>query len=683
MKLRALPLLSLLAAAPLHAQVFDAGGGQPAAQPGTAAAAQPSAPKALLGNDVPFVDPGSEMAQWDGKMWNVTNNRLFRARFEKYLAAPEENTARDAEYRQLLLDAMKAMSPSRPGGPSVPETMRLLVKAADFPIDARLCDSLAQAVYGVVLNRKNQRLLAQMNKELEKDRHNQGWNLEVSAAAAETRQKMNAPAQGGGGGGGNGGNQPNGQGQGQGQNNAGRPAQSSGQSMESQLGEFSRAGSYIKKIIEIDTARIANSAKMTAGDLKSKVEFQALIVQFFLQRRFEHTILSCRLYRNLYEDGDSELKLKEGSDVEKMFTRTTGTTPTVSALDALASEFIRDVDEGVVAFEYLSEKNELESASKRLSEAFVIGEYLPRMRTLTRARKEKVLEFVRDANQLISAIEVKDYSLAEEVVERLRKNGKDFDYAKPRAAIETARAASALHIQNARSAAIKKDDKKVAEEIEKAALIWPTNPDLKAFATQVATYGDMNSRVLNDLDTLLAQKNFREIAREHIKYSGAVLGKPEYEEKLKAALEKVAPVDKVVAIADEMVKAGDSAGAWERLEEAAKDYPDDNEINRRRAELSGKNADFINAIMEARKHETSGRSGVSLSWYLRAERLYPASLMARKGIDRIADKILPESAPETAPSSFPDPGVSSSPATSPGAAPTDPFNGGSTTGSNP
>jgi hypothetical protein len=132
-----------------------------------------------------------------------------------------------------------------------------------------------------------------------------------------------------------------------------------------------------------------------------------------------------------------------------------------------------------------------------------------------------------------------------------------------------------------------------------------------------------------------------------------------------------------------MVKAGDSAGAWERLEEAAKDYPDDNEINRRRAELSGKNADFINAIMEARKHETSGRSGVSLSWYLRAERLYPASLMARKGIDRIADKILPESAPETAPSSLPDPGVSSSPATSPGAAPSDPFNGGSSTGSNP
>jgi tetratricopeptide (TPR) repeat protein len=432
-------------------------------------------------------------------------------------------------------------------------------------------------------------------------------------------------------------------------------------------------------MVEIDATRVANAAKMSAGELKSKVEFQALIVQFFLQRRFEHTILACRLYRNLYEDGDSELKLKEGSDVEKMFTRTTGTTPTVSALDALASEFIRDVDEGVVAFEYLADKGELESASKRLSEAFVIGEYLPRMRTLPRSQKEKALAFVRDSNQLISAIEVKDYSLAEEIVERLRKNSRDFDYSKPRAAIETARAASSLHIQNARSAAIKKDDKAVAEEIQKAALIWPTNPDLKAFATQVATYGDMNSRVLNDLDTLLAQKNYREIAREHVKYSGAVLGKPEYEQKLKAALEKVAPVDRVTALADEMVKAGDSAGAWERLEEAAKDYPDDNELNRRRAELAGRNAEFIHAINEARKHEDSGRTGVSLSWFLRAERLYPNSLMARKGIDRLADRILPESA--TASSTQDNPVYASPPtstASDPATPPANPFPGEST-----
>lgn len=623
LRLLLLPLTAVLA----HAQVFDAGDAQGGGSPGgnnttiINNGGQQQKPKSFLGQDVPFMDPGSETAQWDGHMWNVTNNRLFRARLEKYLAAPEESGPKDKEYRDLLLNAMKAMSPSNPGGPDVATTMRLLVKAADFPIDARLCDSIAQAVYGVVLHRKNERLLAKINKEMDKERHNTGWNFEVAGEAAKSRQKMEGPA-------------PGTTGAGQGQQ---KPAP-----VEATASEYTRVGSYIKKIVEIDAAKVANAAKITASELKSKVEFQALIVQLFLQRRFEHTILSCRLYRNLYEDGDSELKLKEGSDVEKMFTRTTGTTPTVSALDALSSEFIRDVDEGVVAFEYLAEKNYLESASKRLSETFMIGEYLPRMRTLPRAKKEQVLAFVRDSNQLISAIEVKDYTLAEEIVERLRTSAKDFDYSKPRAAIETARAASALHIQNARSAAIKKDDAKAAEEVEKAALIWPTNPDLKAFATQVATYGDMHSRILNDLDTLIAQKNFREVFREQTKFSGAVLGKPEYETKLKEVLEKVASVERVVITADELVKAGDNFGAWERLKEASANFPDDNEVNRRLATLSQKCSTFINALNAAMADEEKGRLGISLSGYLRAEKLYPNSLFAKRGIERLAGQILPE-----------------------------------------
>ena len=38
----------------------------------------------------------------------------------------------------------------------------------------------------------------------------------------------------------------------------------------------------------------------------------------------------------------------------------------------------------------------------------------------------------------------------------------------------------------------------------------------------------------------------------------------------------------------------------------------------------------------------NARAGISLSWYLRARRAYPNSLMAKQGIERLADKILPE-----------------------------------------
>jgi tetratricopeptide (TPR) repeat protein len=639
-----LQLISLILAVAAPAQVFDptASGGAtaPATSGGTPSATSGGQPKQFLGQDVPFMDPGSETAQWDGHVWNITNNRIFRARFEKYLATPEDRTGKDAEYRELLAGANKFLSPANPGGPDIASAMRNLVKAADYPIDARLCDSIAQAVYGVVLHRKNERLLARINKELEKERHNAAWNFEVQADAEKTREKMSQPTATSG----RGGQQA--------------PQQQQNTKTVSQTaGEFSRAGSYIKKIVEIDATRVANAAKMTASELKSKIEFQALIIQLFLQRRFEHVIISSRLYRNLYEDGDSQLNLKEGSDVDKMFSKSLGTTPTVGALDAMSSEFIRDVDEGVDSFVYLADKHDLESASKRLMEAFTIGEYLPKMRTLPRTQKEKVLTFVRDTNQLLSAIEMKDYTLAEEIVERLRKDAKDFDYSKPRAAIETARAASGLHIQNARSAAIAKDNKKAAEEVEKAALIWPTNPDLKAFSAQVATYGDMQSRILNDLDTLIAQNNLREIWREQVKYSGAVLGRPEYETKLKAVLEKVRDVEKVVITADEMERGGDRYGAWDRLKEIAETAKDDNEVNVRLARLSEHCAEYIRVLKDAKEHEDKGRNGVGLALYLKAERIYPHSLLAKAGIERLADKILPEDAPDksTAPAEPPVP----------------------------
>ena len=86
--------------APLFAQVPDApapaapapAAPAPAAGPGPAAGPQNN----FLGKDAPFLDPGSEIMTWDGKAWNVNNNRLFSARFEKYLNSEAENSAADA-----------------------------------------------------------------------------------------------------------------------------------------------------------------------------------------------------------------------------------------------------------------------------------------------------------------------------------------------------------------------------------------------------------------------------------------------------------------------------------------------------------------------------------------------------------------------------------------------------------
>ena len=129
--------------------------------------------------------------------------------------------------------------------------------------------------------------------------------------------------------------------------------------------------------------------KKELSELQAKVEFQALMVQFLMQRRFQHVLLSTRFYRALFTDGDTKLNL--GKDATDLFAKSTGMPPTVSVIDSMANEMVRDVNEGVKAFDFLLEKGELQGATMRLQEVFVTGEYMPSVRLVPRICGELIV----------------------------------------------------------------------------------------------------------------------------------------------------------------------------------------------------------------------------------------------------------------------------------------------------
>ena len=96
-------------------------------------------------------------------------------------------------------------------------------------------------------------------------------------------------------------------------------------------------------------------------------------------------------------------------------------------LDALANEAIRDVDEGIESYKFLLEKNELKSATERLFETFMMGEYMPSVRKLSRDEKRRALEFTQKTNELLAALEVNDLTRAEDLIRELSKTARDFD----------------------------------------------------------------------------------------------------------------------------------------------------------------------------------------------------------------------------------------------------------------
>ena len=595
---------------------------QPAARaPNGGAPADPGAqvgPNAgnssFLGKDVPFFDPGSNIVSWDGKSWNINNNALFEARFEKYLNAPPAVTPPESEYQALLQQIMDKLSPGRITPRSTDEAFQLLAKASRYQEDANLCDSIANQVYSSWLARKNNDRLNAAGKTLEDEKKRLEWNARITAEGNKLESSGSAKSKEG--------------------------AANNEQRQQQQLSREMQLQPILTRLAEITALMRANQLKREVAELQVKIEFQSLIVQHFLQRRFQHALIGTRFYRSIFADGDSQLRV--GEDAKNLFAKTSGLPPTMGTIDSLANEIIRDVREGVQAFKFLLEKNELQSATKRLAETFMIGEYLRDVRTLDRDDKRRALAFVQKSNQLISAIEVKDFALAEKLVTELSQTATDFDVSKPMAAIETAKQISAMHIAKARNAAVSGDKETLEAELKAATEIWPRNPALTEVSQMIFSQADVQSRALVDFDQLLSQKNYRQILDDRMRFIAATAMYPQKQEQLRKVLEDMQVIETSIIQAQEIEKRGDYAGAWESAEKAFRNFPDDNRLNQVRANLTTKAADFVHAIRQAEQLEQKDQPGSSLSWYLKAQNEYPASEFARQGVDRLTKQILPD-----------------------------------------
>ena len=93
---------------------------------------------------------------------------------------------------------------------------------------------------------------------------------------------------------------------------------------------------YTTRLAEILATIKANQAKKELTTLQAKIEFQALFVQLFLQRRFQHVLIGTRFYRAIFRSGES--KLEVGKDTKDLFEKSSGMPPTVGTLDSFAHE---------------------------------------------------------------------------------------------------------------------------------------------------------------------------------------------------------------------------------------------------------------------------------------------------------------------------------------------------------
>ena len=588
---------------------------------GAAASSKGSDP--IMGNVLPLFDPSTETVMFEGQMWDINNNRIFNARFEKYLNSPPANSADDAAYRATMDGIRQALSPhnkAKGGRVDLNGAVALLEKASTFPQDGKMSESIANAVYRIWLARKQGQELQMANERLRKQRSDTVRNAELAGRPGALRQ-------GGSSKGSNGGAAP-------------QPDKA-----EDMVGRLSAAGEYATRYAEIQAKITANEGVMAISEVESKVEFQGLMVQFFAQRRFEHVVAATRIYTEFYNDGGGRIQIKEGSDAGKLFKEGAGFDPTVTSLDSLANEAIQDTNQAIEAFNFLIEKDERASASKRLMEAFMIGEFLPPVQTVSLEKKQSILKFVEAYNQLLSSLEVKDYTLAEEKVNQLRQLAGDFDHSKPMAAINTARLTSNMHVQTAVNEALRGNEQAYKENIAAATQIWPTNPELKTAFDAISKQGNRQIQTINDLDRLIATRSFRQIQNDSGRYIAAVVDDPKRQEDLQQIIKNITTIDISIQQARKLAEVGNPYGAWETVEEVFKQFPDDPPLSKVRSDFATEVAPFVSALKRAGDLEERGQTGAGLAWYLKARQMYPPSTLASQGIKRLVDQVLPDQVP--------------------------------------
>ncbi|MGL5019156.1 MAG: hypothetical protein ACRDBP_13560 [Luteolibacter sp.] len=616
-------LLPLCLAGLAHGQVYTPPADDkpaPAATPNDSgpAPAKKEPAASPLGQEIPLLDPSAETITVGGVAIPLGDNRLLKARFEKFLSQPPETDESAAIYRATIAEILATISPFRAGGPDLYAAFKQLPGASAYPGDANLCGSLAESIYMAMLAKQDVNGLTKLNTSMEDEKRSiiaeADWKArhERDIAMGDTKD-------------------PKEKGKGS------QPSQTAGSGTNSL-----NYANTLRRIAEIEALKKANIVRTEAGTIRTKAQYQVSMIQWFVQRRYEHVLMAARFYNQIWKDGDATLRIDKNSDVSKLFTESVGVSPTVASLDSLSNEAIRETGKYVEAFDLMLSRGELHSASQRLMEAFALGEYLSPVATMPLEKKRRVAEYVRDLHELYGTLQARDYTKTMELADRLKSAAKDFPSSKVDSAIAGYTLASDLAIEEAKAHLLAKENEKSAEKIKAAAEIWPTNPKLKEFRTLVsASSGLVTAR--NDFDRLLSEGNFREIARRQYEIAPVIQGDATREDAFKQIMTNLKKIEIALEKASEFSKSGQNYAAWEQLANLREQFPDDPKLGRELELLAPKVADFTLALDKATQFEKRNpkQIGSALSWYLKARSIYPQSDLADAGAKRLANEILP------------------------------------------
>lgn len=603
-----------------------------------------------------------------------------RARFVTYLSLKEVPDARIQEY----FGKMAQVSQTLKAGQVFTAWQQLSALGEYKDLDAGLSKEVANHIESIWNTGRTRNDLARENDKLRGNIETYNHNADLIADDLH-QQSLDEKQKGGGGKGGGGGNANNQNVTNSPLNNpnadpvaaqaAIMPTMSEGLERKMEL-----TGEYLKLLEARANIRL-NEIRVNRMTDMDRRDFSDYIRTLYNGHRYFHVVLAADFYRAIFNEGsypsdlinqnvvaagnnaqtanDSALKLANSMGVNSrgpirglnqignlVSGDHAGQAPASNQPMSIAEEVTsaleinHRVTQTIDVFKYKAGKGEIATAAEQLQQAFLGNEFHPALQGLSRDEKEKVGLFLAKLAVLKNQLEVRQFEQVEGQIADIKKIANDFDSTKPLALVNAVKLESRLRLGKARLLAQGGQLNESMIEFQTAAEEWPGNPDLQTSSNAFFNTEDVQNQSTTEFDRLAKDQNYRAIFDKQLVYAMAVKGDATRVQQLKDALEKVQKAEMAAQTANAMTMSGNIDGAWETVEMATKELPDDTKLNRLLANLSGRSANFVSAVNKARDAEAKKELGYSLTWYVNAQAYYPASKIANEGIDRVSKMVL-------------------------------------------
>ncbi len=554
---------------------------------------------------------------WKGRSFSLVNQRAFRARLERFLLSePNED---DESYALIMQDILDRLSVSEVGSDDdILETWELLFRASEFVSDGGNSTIVANQVFNAWRIRKESRGVALSQRELEQIRK---YQQEVVANRSLMIQKLQEQ---------------------QAQESV-RMSESKGKGKKSKSSKgdsqlASEAAFRALDLVETEAKLLALEGQAATTAMVAKLQFQSQIVSFLQQRRFQHALVLCGFYQLIFKGSQQQLEV--GKDQLQSFFPNSDLSFTVDTIAFVSNEAINDIRKGVDSVNTAYAEDRQLIALERLQETFFLGEYVPELNLIPKEQRRHLLDLYRSMMEANELAEAKDYNGVAEMAEEIHALAKDFPKNRVLSSIETAKSMSDMAVFAASQYRNLGDIDKARNELQTAIEIWPSNPAIRDFQQETTRMATAGSQGVIAFDDLYKRKDYRGIYENRMELGFALAEDPQRRPLLMEVIDQVSRVELLVAQSAELDTQGEPYAAWELLAEAAKISADDAALNKARAELAPRVADFVQYLNRAERQAEDGHPAGSLAAYLKAQDIYPASRLCREGIETQANRIM-------------------------------------------